>query len=159
MTATKKLDEWPQHKTSTEPAHEAWRLLYRVIRGLKEYWPDVANDCGLPLVQLRVLVELGPMGPVPMHTIAELMACDASNVTGLVDRMESRGLLERRTDEHDRRIKLIAVTKAGHELRAKLVKRLSSPPKSFEALSVTEQRAIASALAPLAESLNATETR
>ena len=159
MPATKKLDEWPQHRVSPEPAHEAWRLLFRVIQGLQEFWHDVAADCGLPLVQLRVLIELGPMGPVPMHEIARLMACDASNVTGLVDRMESRGLLERRTDEHDRRIKLIAVTKAGHELRSRIVKRLATPPPGFETLTIAEQRAIASALGPLAESLSPTENR
>jgi DNA-binding MarR family transcriptional regulator len=159
MAPTKKLDEWPQRRVSADPASEAWRRFYGVLRGIKDFWPTVAADCDLPLAQLKVLVELGYMAPVPMHVVAECMACDASNVTGLVDRMESRGLLERRLDEHDRRIKLIALTKAGHDLRARILARLEAPPPCFEALTVAEQRAIASALAPLADALNSTETR
>jgi DNA-binding MarR family transcriptional regulator len=159
MPATRKRptareEEWPRERLSGEPAHEAWRLLFSVIKGLQEFWPSVAADFDVPLVQFRVLLEIGPMEPVPMRRIAELLACDASNVTGLVDRMESRGLLERRLDERDRRIKLIAVTKAGRELRARMLARLATPPPCLEALTAAEKRALASALTPIVESLD-----
>jgi DNA-binding MarR family transcriptional regulator len=142
---------WPQEAVKADPAHEAWRRLFNAIQLVKELFPRVASEFDLPLAQMRLLFELAPIAPVPMTRIAELMACDASNVTGLVDRMESRGLLERRVDDNDRRIKLIAVTREGLALRERICARLSEPPPSIESLSRTEQRALAKALAPLVE--------
>ena len=40
-----------------------------------------------------------------MHEIATRLACDNSNVTGIVDRLEARGLVTRRPGEQDRRVK------------------------------------------------------
>lgn len=137
---------WPAEPVSDAPAHEAWRSLFLVIQRLKEFWPSIAAEFDMPMAQMRVLFEVAPIAPVPMTRIADLMACDASNVTGLVDRMEQRGLLERRTDEHDRRIKLIAVTRAGLALRDKISARMAAPPPPIAALSAQEQRALAKAL-------------
>ena len=48
-----------------------------------------------------------------MSSIAEALACDASNVTGIVDRLESRGLIARATGADDRRVKTITLTAHG----------------------------------------------
>ena len=55
-----------------------------------------------------------------MSKLAVGLRCEPSNVTGLVDRLEKRGLVERRTDAHDRRVKLIAPTAEGSELSARV---------------------------------------
>ncbi|MBC7541873.1 MAG: MarR family transcriptional regulator [Candidatus Sericytochromatia bacterium] len=59
-------------------------------------------------------------GGLPISRLASLLACDASNVTGLVDRLGSRGLILRREGAHDRRVTEIFLTPAGLDLRTDL---------------------------------------
>lgn len=55
--------------------------------------------------------------PTSMREVAEQLACDPSNVTGIADQLEMRGLGARTTGA-DRRVKLIELTPAGEQLRA-----------------------------------------
>ena len=50
---------------------------------------------------------------MPMGELASALSCDASNVTGLVDRLESRGLLQRSPSAEDRRVKVLSLTPLG----------------------------------------------
>src|SRR6266700_6430068 len=69
-----------------------------------------------------VLWQLGAVGQaVPMRDLAGRLQCDPSNVTFLADRLEERGLLERRPDPSDRRVKLLALTPAGLAVRMRIV--------------------------------------
>ena len=52
-----------------------------------------------------------PVPPLPMGVLAEILQCDASNITGVVDGLESRGLVERRVSTKDRRIKHLTLTR------------------------------------------------
>lgn len=73
-------------------------------------------DLSPPLVMaLKHLVE-----PMPMREMAARLMCDASNVTGVADRLEERGLVERRVDPADRRVKLLALTERGRQVVAQL---------------------------------------
>lgn len=63
-------------------------------------------------ISLRKLLE----GPLSMGSVAEVLSCDASTVTGIADRLEERQLIERRVDPADRRVKLLALTDAGRDL-------------------------------------------
>jgi DNA-binding MarR family transcriptional regulator len=74
---------------------------------------------GLSGAQARLLT-LVVTEPRPMSKLAVGLRCEPSNVTGLVDRLEKRGLVERRTDPQDRRVKLIAPTEAGSTLSARV---------------------------------------
>ena len=74
---------------------------------------------GLSGAQARLL-GLVVTEPRPMSRLAYVLRCEPSNVTGLVDRLERHGLVERRPDPQDRRVKLIAPTGAGAELYAKV---------------------------------------
>jgi DNA-binding MarR family transcriptional regulator len=74
-----------------------------------------------------------------MGHLAERLACDASNVTGLVDRLESRGLIRRRPSDIDRRIKVLQLTPAGLRVRDALVERMSTPPEILNRLSPRER--------------------
>jgi DNA-binding MarR family transcriptional regulator len=98
-----------------------------------------------------VLHLLEPDRPLPMGRLAKVLACDASNVTGLVDRLESRGLVRRRPSAEDRRVKVLILTPTGARLRLLLVERMTAPPAALERLSVAEQRALARLLARLLE--------
>ena len=79
---------------------------------------------------------------MPMSKLAGVLGCDNSNVTGIVDRLEARGLVERRSSEHDRRVKMLVVTERGADLRRRLVERMSEPPAELAALPAAEQRAL-----------------
>src|SRR5438034_11481124 len=64
---------------------------------------------GLTPAAARALSELDPDRPSPARDLAMQLDCERSNVTGLVDRLEEAGLVERRVDPEDRRIKTLVV--------------------------------------------------
>ncbi|MFI8791848.1 MarR family winged helix-turn-helix transcriptional regulator [Streptomyces sp. NPDC055105] len=82
-----------------------------VSRHYKEY-EQAAGGQGLTTAQARVL-DLLSREPMPMRRIAQQVNCEPSNITGLIDRLEGRGLVERRPDPADRRVKLAAPTEEG----------------------------------------------
>src|SRR6187431_453482 len=67
----------------------------------------------LSIVHLHVLTLLEDDGPLPMGKVAEALDVSVASATGIVDRMEQRGLVERRHDLHDRRVVLVHPTEAG----------------------------------------------
>lgn len=67
----------------------------------------------MSLAHLHALMVLDADGAVPMHRLAEGLACSMPNATGIIDRMEERGLVERLRDEVDRRLVLVRITEAG----------------------------------------------
>ncbi|MBI5309597.1 MAG: MarR family transcriptional regulator [Actinobacteria bacterium] len=111
----------------------------------------IAAEFDLSPQQLHMLRMLHERETLPMGQIAELLYCDASNVTLLVDRLEQRGLIERRPDPADRRVKQIAVTAAGRKLQHKVLERLYEPPAGIERLPATEQKALRDLLVKASE--------
>ncbi len=127
-------------------ARRAWQLLSEVGLTLRATWIDIAAEFDLTPAQALALRRLEPDTPLPMNTLAEAMICDASNVTGIVDKLEARGLIERRTIEHDRRVKMLVVTKRGEELRRRFLLRSSQPPATITALTADDQRQLSEVL-------------
>ena len=72
-------------------------------------------------------------------------------VTGLVDRLESKGLVRRTASDEDRRVKVIELTPKGARLRAAFMERMAAPPEGLERLSVREQQTLVRILARLLE--------
>jgi DNA-binding MarR family transcriptional regulator len=70
----------------------------------------------LSLVHLNVLTALESEGPLAMKRLAELMDVSDASATGIVDRMEKRGLVERRHGTTDRRVVLVHPTSAGEQV-------------------------------------------
>jgi MarR family transcriptional regulator, organic hydroperoxide resistance regulator len=130
---------------------EPWPLLVRLFFAQRANLPPLAAELQLSPAQCHVLHLIDPERPLPMGQLAETLACDASNVTGLVDRLESRGLVRRRPSAADRRVKVLVLTPTGARLRALLVDRLTAPPASLERLSLREQRALVRILTRLLE--------
>ena len=83
-----------------------------------------------------------PDRPLPMGRLADTLSCDASNVTGLVDRLESRGLIRRRASAADRRVKVLELTPAGSRLRAQLLRRMTGGARPLSRLSIDQQRTL-----------------
>ena len=126
---------------ATGTAGEAWALMARMlfVEG-KPRFPTIAAELDLSPPQAIVMRLLGE--PRAMSDLATAMACDNSNVTGIVDRLEERGLVERTPAEYDRRVKLIAPTKAGTRLRNDLNRRLAVPPEPLANLPEKDQRTL-----------------
>jgi DNA-binding MarR family transcriptional regulator len=130
-------------------ACDAWRLLVQFSLAHRAHLPPLAAELDLSPAQCHVLHLIEPGRPIPMGQLAETMACDASNVTGLVDRLESRGLVRRRPSVADRRVKVLYLTPTGSRLRALMVDRMAAPPATLRRLSTREQRVLVEILTRL----------
>lgn len=106
----------------------------------KNTFVATAAAFGLRPGDMRALFSLDH--PRPMRDLAENMACDPSTITGVVDRLEDDGYVERQVSKEDRRIKMLALTPAGIAMRDKLLERLYTPPDAVLALPVADQRAL-----------------
>lgn len=129
-------------------ACDAWHLLARLFFKQRAHLPTVGAELDLSPAQIHVLRTLEPARPMPMGRLAERLACDASNITGLVDRLESRGFVRRRPSSSDRRVKVLEITASGARARAMLMERMA-PPAVFERLSVREQQMLVEMLGRL----------
>src|ERR1041385_6728055 len=103
-------------KSGKSDACEAWQLLVKFFFTQRRGLPTVASGVDLSPAQCHVLHLIEPGRPMPMGQLAETLACDASNVTGLVDRLESRGLVRRHPSVEDRRVKVLDLTPSGSRL-------------------------------------------
>ena len=77
---------------------------------------------GLTQSQYTIVVTVNEQGPVGQQRLARLAAMDARNIVAVPDALETRGLGERRTDNHDRRRRLVLLTEASRHLVAALAK-------------------------------------
>lgn len=102
--------------------------------------PEVCRTIGIPPSMIKTLMHLSPDEPKPMRDLAEHWGCDASYVTSLVDDLEERGYAERRPHPTDRRVKTVALTAQGAEVKARVTAKLWEPPPAFSALTSAEQR-------------------
>ncbi len=91
---------------------EVVELIGTVVARYHEEYEEAAAQHALTGAQARLLSLLS-LEPLPMRRLARKLTCEPSNVTGIVDRLESRGLVERRPDPADRRVKLAAATEEG----------------------------------------------
>src|SRR6266498_1091506 len=136
-------------------AAEAWGALLDLTMGQRNRFFRILQEFGLTPGDLRALFALDQETPRPMRTLARAWACDASNATWMVDRLESRGLVERRTPPSDRRVKAVALTPLGASTKRGLLTRLNEPPADFLALDRATLEALRDALARLPASLRA----
>jgi DNA-binding MarR family transcriptional regulator len=129
----------------------AWQLLVRLFFTQRASLPPVAADLQLSPAQCYLLRALEPGQPIPMRHAAKALACDASNVTGLVDRLESRGLVRRLASEEDRRVTMLDLTPSGVKVRSQLMEKMSAPPDAFARLSERDREALVRILSRLLE--------
>jgi DNA-binding MarR family transcriptional regulator len=141
-----------------DPAREAWALLWEVMQANKPRFMALTQELGLSPVQLHTLRILEPGVEVPMSSLAGKLFCDNSNVTGIVDRLEARGLIERRPAEHDRRVKLLVLTPPGERIRARAIRQMTQPPPEIEALPIEHKRALRDALRAAVDGAAETES-
>src|ERR1700676_1611586 len=132
---------------SVSLADQAWALLLQVaFERVHAHFAATVAELDLAPVQAKALHEVNVDPPISMRELAERLKSDPSNVTVLVDRLEARGLVERRPDPTDRRVKSPAFTSAGPRMGERLFAHLYSAPRSVAALPEHDQRSLADVL-------------
>ncbi|MFB7223475.1 MarR family winged helix-turn-helix transcriptional regulator [Streptomyces sp. NPDC056227] len=125
--------------TRTDPLTlEVVELIGTVVARYYEEYDQAAAAHSLTGAQARVLGLLS-LEPMPMRRIAQKLKCEPSNVTGIVDRLETRGLVERRPDPADRRVKLAAPTEKGIDTARQLRESLSFAREPLAKLTDTDR--------------------
>jgi DNA-binding MarR family transcriptional regulator len=118
--------------------------LYQLVETLRGEHEEAAASAGLTAPQATILTLLSE--PTSMSQFAERMGCDASNITGIVDRLEAKGLVVRSVDKADRRVKRIARTPAGDQAVSRFHQELVHA-SSLAKLTPKAKRGLLAALA------------
>jgi DNA-binding MarR family transcriptional regulator len=114
--------------------------MWEVYKANRPYFEALAAEFDVTPMQAHALKVLSSADSLVMSALADTLGCDASWVTSIVDRLEARGLVERRSTEQDRRVKALVVTAAGASLATKLAERMQQPPPVLAKLSREDQR-------------------
>ena len=131
---------------------QVWSLLVQVsMDRVHRHFGQTAAGLDLAPAQALALQELQADQPISMRQLAARLKCDPSNITGLIDRLELRGLVERRAHPADRRIKYLLLTREGAILRKELEARLFAAPHWIANLNESDQRRLRDLLVEMLE--------
>jgi DNA-binding MarR family transcriptional regulator len=122
-----------------DSGEDVFRLVVALSRKLTGEFEERLAALDLTPAQAQLLRQLSE--PLPMVGAAERLQCDPSNVTGLVDRLERRGLVARKTTIEDRRVKQLELTPQGHQLRVQVDEIVAAMP-ALEGLSDADKDAL-----------------
>ncbi|HWW84842.1 MAG TPA: MarR family transcriptional regulator [Vicinamibacterales bacterium] len=141
----------PSRKTL---ARRAWRLMFDFLIRSAPQRARALGRRGLTPNDSRALSSLDTLRGSTMRSLADAWECDASNATWVVDRLESLGLAQRRGVAHDRRVKLVVLTRRGYKTRADLLDEFYAPPAELLELSRPALAALQRALEMLPQPLS-----
>ena len=89
---------------------------------LRKLLSDGLEDVGIQLPQMGLMIILSKSGPMNQLSLGEEMAIDKATMVKVLDQMEDSGVVRRRTDPADRRVKLVELTPKGRNLLPKMQK-------------------------------------
>jgi DNA-binding MarR family transcriptional regulator len=133
-------------------AEEAWRSFIEFAWTRKSHSMGLLKELGLTPGHLKVLMLLHEDTAPAMGSLADDMGVHASMATWLIDGLEERGMVERRTNAADRRVKAIQLTPKGAKIKGQLLDEMYEPPPEFLALDRERLEALIGALAALKSS-------
>ncbi|WP_455569359.1 MarR family winged helix-turn-helix transcriptional regulator [Streptomyces venezuelae] len=81
-------------------------------------------------------------GPAAMRALAETMTCDASNMTGIIDRLEKRGLVRREASASDRRVKNVVLTDEGERVTDAIRAKMHATHEGLDRLSAQDRASL-----------------
>lgn len=117
-------------------AREVWLLMSDLVLD-HERRRDVSQAVGLSFARTRAVRRVAEQ-PLTMGELAEMLGVDRPNLTGVVDDLERRGLVQRVAHPTDRRAKLVQATPDGQELARRADEILASPPPGLGKLAPRE---------------------
>ncbi len=95
-----------------------WLVLWKAFDSLRRHAESHIHSLGIGLSDFGVLETLLHKGPQPVNTIGNRIRLTSGSITAAVDRLERKGLVERRGDPDDRRARVVHLTASGRELIA-----------------------------------------
>ncbi|CAN3980518.1 MULTISPECIES: MarR family transcriptional regulator [unclassified Streptomyces] len=135
------MDTQPTRATAPqtdEITREVVDLMANLVALFHREYEEAAAARSLTGAQAKVLALLR-RGPMPMRQIAQTLSCEPSNITGIVDRLETRGFVTRQPDLQDRRVKLVAATETGAGASEELRESLNFAREPLAALDSEER--------------------
>jgi MarR family 2-MHQ and catechol resistance regulon transcriptional repressor len=93
-----------------------WLILWKAFDAVREHAERHIESLGLCLSDFGILEALLHKGPLPVNTIGSLIRLTSGSITAAVDRLETKGLVERRNDPGDRRARVVHLTQLGRKL-------------------------------------------
>ena len=130
------------------PVEEAWDLMRDVLSDgeVVDRMGGLSKETGLSPGMMKALQRLRRDRFLSMRDMARGLGCDPSYITGLVDELASRGLVERQSDPDDRRVKTVVLTADGVRTAGRIGAVLGVPPVAFGVLTEPEARNLADLL-------------
>jgi DNA-binding MarR family transcriptional regulator len=136
------------------PVLDFMQLLWGLQHGLESRSKRMESDSGVTAPQRMVLRMLGRKPRSTAGNVAKILRVHPSTLTGVLRRLELRGLVKREADENDRRRALFTLTKAGLEAdKDKGATVEGSVKKALRKLNDNQVRAAADVLRTLADEL------
>ncbi|MBF2025317.1 MAG: MarR family transcriptional regulator [Oscillatoriales cyanobacterium C42_A2020_001] len=140
----------PSQKAAKEPALALLRELVRTYQAFYTYDEAHVRQLGLTLPQFDVIATLGNTSGMMMSQLAEKTLVTKGTLTGIVDRLEQKGLVRREVPPENRRCFIIVLTPEGHRLFEEIFpEHIDYLKQRLNVLSVEEIEQIQSALKQL----------
>jgi len=132
-------------------SNEFYYALVSFLLQAKQQVVSVSGEFGLTSIQALTLLNISKQNAHSMSELCRLYDCDASNITGIIDGLEQKGLVSRRPHPSDRRVKLIHLEDAGYDLQQQLIARIAATSDHlFAALSAAEKQQLGKLIQKLA---------
>jgi MarR family transcriptional regulator, organic hydroperoxide resistance regulator len=133
-------------------------LLHRAAQNMRISFDEAAKEHGLSGARDWIVLSALSTGPRQTQlALAHSLGLDKTTMTSLLDRMEARGLITRRTDSHDRRARIPEVTEDGRRVQAEVTRARDRVEGALLAtFTPQEQHLLRDLLARLADSDKAT---
>jgi MarR family transcriptional regulator, 2-MHQ and catechol-resistance regulon repressor len=93
-----------------------WLVLWKAFDALQAYALRNVACLGLGITDFAVLEAILHKGPLPVNTIGAKVRLTSGSISVAVDRLEAKGLVERRGDPEDRRTRVVHLTEPGRKL-------------------------------------------
>ena len=130
-------------KSATDAlARRVWQALFDLLMRSAPVRTASLAQRGLTPNDSRALFSLDDRTGRSMRSLADEWQCDPSNATFIVDRLEELGLASRQPLLHDKRVKLVVLTRKGEKTRTELLHEFHQPPAEFDRLDRADLEAL-----------------
>ena len=154
-TLTNVLEGMHEPAEAADERSGTYNAIIATYRVMQRSMAEMLAREGLTQPQFYALRVIAKRGPTPMKTISDELFVTAANVTGIVDRLESKGLIERTAHREDRRATIIGLTLKGRELQDGVAKKYSRfMQRVLQRFTKEEQETLRDLLAKLQEEMS-----
>ena len=141
-------------KSTAALARRVWQMMCDVLIRSAPSRSESLSRRGLTPNDSKALFSLDLKTGRSMRSLADEWRCDPSNATWIVDHLEELGLAQRQAVAHDKRIKLVTLTRRGEKIRAELLDEFHQPPPELVRLDATDLEALDRVLTKLTAASN-----